>query len=314
VGPDLRGVTQRREHDWLVGFITNPNGYLETDPIAKELLAQYNGVRMLNLGLSREEAEGLIGYLKAAGGGPGAGADERVAFGPQKLVGRVGWPYERRGPWMPGVALFGLLVIAAGGAWKFAGRPVGLIILVLAGGEGYLAFGGHYYYRNVGSHQGYEPVQPIAYSHAQHAGDLEIACLYCHHGAEKSPVAGVPSVDTCMNCHNVVKTAAGSEEPSAEIQKVLDVWQTKDAEHPQSIEWVRVHRLPDFVYFSHQVHVQNGIQCQECHGPIETMARVRQVSALSMGWCLGCHRRKGPDAPTHWKRSGATTDCAACHR
>jgi hypothetical protein len=84
-------------------------------------------------------------------------------------------------------------------------------------------------------------------------------------------------------------------------------------EAARAVEWVRVHQLPDFVHFPHRVHVANNIQCQECHGPVETMPRMRQAASLSMGWCVSCHREAPGNAPTHWKRSGGPLDCAACH-
>jgi hypothetical protein len=92
------------------------------------------------------------------------------------------------------------------------------------------------------------------------------------------------------------------------------VWATRTGAQPRSIQWERVHNLPDFVTFNHQAHVQNGIQCQECHGPVETMTRMRQASDLSMGWCVNCHRHPGKAAPSHWKRSLGSLDCTACHQ
>jgi hypothetical protein len=184
----------------------------------------------------------------------------------------------------------------------------------------------------MGNNQGYAPEQPIAFSHALHAGEMGISCLYCHHGAEKGPVAGIPSVNVCMNCHKVVRKRKGEREPSPEIAKIFAAWRerprdgedstggvvrtSQDAQDESAtgnIQWIRVHRLPDYVHFNHQVHVHDGITCQECHGPVETMQRMRQASSLSMGWCVDCHRHEGRAAPTHWKRSGGELDCSACH-
>ena len=151
------------------------------------------------------------------------------------------------------------------------------------------------------TNQGYEPVQPIAYSHAQHAGELKIDCLYCHFGAEKSRHAGVPPVSVCMNCHEKVRT------DSPEIQKLAAAFKAS-----KPVEWVKVHRLPDFAYFNHARHVVGGkLACQTCHGPVETMTRVRQAESLSMGWCLGCHR--GAEGHLQPEKGASSTDCSSGH-
>jgi hypothetical protein len=154
----------------------------------------------------------------------------------------------------------------------------------------------------VGTRQGYEPEQPIAYSHALHAGELRIDCQYCHSGAETSRHAGVPSAGVCMNCHAQVMKG------SPEIQKIA-----RAIEQDRPIEWARVHRLPDFAYFNHGRHVTAGVKCQLCHGPVETMVRVKQVETMSMGWCLDCHRSP-PEAIPNRERLAPPTDCVACHQ
>lgn len=184
-----------------------------------------------------------------------------------------------------------------------------------------------------GNQQGYEPQQPIAFSHHLHAGELGIQCLYCHHNAEFSRSAGVPSGETCLNCHRFVtaplsvmrqeELAAQEEkrEPrrivSEELQKLFDTLAVDDGMNPdpqqaQPIKWVRVHDLPDFVYFDHRAHVQAGVECQECHGPVETMHRVSQFSSLSMGWCVNCHRDATAQG-VQGKPVHASTDCITCH-
>ena len=174
-----------------------------------------------------------------------------------------------------------------------------------------------------GNHQGFEPVQPVAFSHRQHSGDLGIQCLYCHSGAERSRYAGIPAASTCMNCHRFVKakraTVRAEEElakkegrkprpvVSPEIRKLEDAVKTSTP-----VRWTRIHQVPDFVYFDHRPHVSAGVECQKCHGPVETMERVRQVNSLNMGWCVNCHRgRDGTllaGLPVH-----ASTDCTSCH-
>ncbi|MEM7552272.1 MAG: cytochrome c3 family protein, partial [Bacteroidota bacterium] len=132
----------------------------------------------------------------------------------------------------------------------------------------------------VGVQQGYEPKQPIAFSHEIHAGQYEIDCQYCHTGVRKSASANIPSANICMNCHSAIKTN------SPEIKKIYAA-----IENDRPIEWVRVHNLPDLAYFNHSQHVQvGGLECQTCHGPIEEMEVVKQWSKLTMGWCINCHR------------------------
>ena len=185
-----------------------------------------------------------------------------------------------------------------------------------------------------GNHQSYEPVQPIAYSHRLHAGELGIACLHCHTAAEQGKHAGVPSTNVCMNCHRFVSAPwvdvkaendlADKEKRksnlvvSPEIRKIYNAMALTDeakldsTKTPQPIVWKKVHNLPDFVYFNHSVHVSAGVECQKCHGAVETMERVRQISDLSMGWCVNCHRDVNANG-VNGKTVHASTDCSACH-
>lgn len=137
---------------------------------------------------------------------------------------------------------------------------------------------------SIGIEQNYEPVQPIAFSHKQHAGDMKINCNYCHTGAYKSKQSNIPSLNICMNCHTHV--TEGSRFGKDEIAKVVKAYNDGTP-----IKWVRVHNLPDLAYFNHSQHTTvAGIECQKCHGPIEEMDIVRQHSPLTMGWCINCHR------------------------
>lgn len=151
----------------------------------------------------------------------------------------------------------------------------------------------------VGSQQGYEPAQPIAFSHAIHAGENRIDCRYCHTGVERSRHAGVPALATCMNCHAKVAT----DKP--EVQKLAQA-----ARDGRPVAWVKVHRLPDHAYFSHKSHVvSGGVDCRVCHGPAESMHRMRQESPLTMGWCVDCHRTEREKG-----RAVPPLDCSACHQ
>jgi hypothetical protein len=180
-----------------------------------------------------------------------------------------------------------------------------VFVLSLAGG---IAFGvsalwpGH---RDIG----YEPDQPIAYSHRLHAGELKIDCRYCHSTVDRSAFAAVPSVSVCMNCHTQVKSRDSKGNVTREMQKLLDAWESQ-----QPLEWVKVHDLADFVFFDHRRHMAAGLECQECHGPVETMERVRRVHALTMGWCLECHRRPPEEDNDPVKTQRAPDHCTTCHR
>jgi cytochrome c2 len=149
---------------------------------------------------------------------------------------------------------------------------------------------------NTNVHQGYQPEQPIHFPHDLHAGVMKIDCQYCHSGAYKSRNASIPSLNVCMNCHKVVKTE------SPEIHKIYDALgydpktQKYDSTKSHPIQWIKVHHLPDFVYFNHSQHVKVGhIKCQTCHGPVQTMKEVYQYSPLTMKWCIQCHKRTDVD-------------------
>ncbi len=214
---------------------------------------------------------------------------------------------------------------------------------------------------NEGRQQNYQPLQPIFYSHKVHVGINQLNCLYCHAGAEKSRQAMIPSSNVCMNCHKQINSYTGGEGPDAHILKTAEGKVINGTEQIQllykyagwdpekkayrlkpngeidakPIEWVKIHNLPDHVYFNHSQHVKVGqIQCQKCHGPIQDMDEVYQFSALSMGWCINCHRQtdvqftnnnyysvyqKFHDELKSGKRTGVTeaemggTECQKCH-
>ena len=197
-----------------------------------------------------------------------------------------------------------------------------------------LLIGGASRSRLPGDHQGFEPTQPIAFSHRLHAGELQIGCVYCHKDAQKGRHAGLPAASTCMNCHATIRdtwTVVRAEEEaaqkenrearqtiSAELAKLyrdlaLDEQGQPRADRPASpIPWVRIHDLPDFVYFDHRAHANSGVDCQQCHGAVETMERVRQVENLSMGWCVNCHRDAN-QLGVNGKAVHASLDCSTCH-
>jgi hypothetical protein len=185
-----------------------------------------------------------------------------------------------------------------------------------------------------GNQRGYEPEQPIAFSHKQHAGDLQISCVYCHFGAETSPHAGIPPAELCMSCHRFV--TAGQKEMlpellaarkekrapnpivSPELQKLYDALaldsklEPDTKKKPQPINWVKVHNLPAYACFDHRGHVKGGVACQTCHGPVENMERMRQAEDLSMGWCVNCHRQSAKTG-VNGRKVRPSIDCATCH-
>jgi len=148
----------------------------------------------------------------------------------------------------------------------------------------------------IGVQQGYQPTQPIAFSHKLHAGQFQIDCNYCHTGVRKSKSANIPSPNICMNCHSAIKNVGGQPGVSAEISKIYAAidFNPETGEYGNNtkpIEWVRIHNLPDLAYFNHAQHVDvAGLECQTCHGPIQEMDVVYQYSNLTMGWCINCHR------------------------
>ncbi len=150
---------------------------------------------------------------------------------------------------------------------------------------------------------GYAPAQPIAFSHRLHAGDNHIPCLYCHAGATRSRHAGVPAVETCMNCHRVTRTDRPAIQELARIER-----------DNAALVWQRVYSLPDHVYFDHRPHVREGVACQYCHGQVEQMERLSRQMWLRMGHCLDCHRDPRPALPAGSTIVEAPTHCWTCHR
>lgn len=181
-------------------------------------------------------------------------------------------------------------------------------------------------YSGASSSQGVAPVQPIDFPHPVHVQTLGMNCLYCHYSANKSPDPGMPAVGTCMGCHTIIgpqrPALEGKPARTSEEIKKLQEYATKK----QSIPWVRIHKLPEYVHFPHMRHVNAGVTCQSCHGQIQKMERVSQFASLNMGWCVNCHVR-GYDAADGMRAAGyeptpadsaapvkkARYDCAVCH-
>ncbi|RMH20291.1 MAG: cytochrome C [Acidobacteria bacterium] len=140
-----------------------------------------------------------------------------------------------------------------------------------------------YYFSPEFTDVGYQPVQPIPYSHALHAGELELDCRYCHAQVERSAVASLPPTQVCMNCHKLVK----QDSPKLEALR-------RSLARREPVPWVRIHNVPDYAYFNHAVHIKAGVGCSSCHGDVASMEVVAQAEPLSMAWCLDCHRNPEP--------------------
>jgi hypothetical protein len=163
---------------------------------------------------------------------------------------------------------------------KWVNRLVALILV--GGGLGTFALAGFagYASRPEVTDIGYAPTQPIPYSHKLHAGTLGIDCRFCHSTVEKAGFAAIPPTQTCMTCHTAIK------KDSTKLVKLQESWKDN-----KPIEWVKVHKVADFAYFNHSAHVNAGVGCSSCHGRVDQMEVVRQVSPVGMQWCLSCHRQ-----------------------
>jgi hypothetical protein len=210
---------------------------------------------------------------------------------------------------------------------KWANRlPAILATALLLVGGGVTA-GVWYYFTPKYTRVGYQPIQPVSFSHALHVDQVGMDCRYCHDGVENSWYSNVPSAATCMNCHKQIL----KDDP-----KLALVRESYELEKP--IPWIQIHKLPDYVYFNHSVHVKRGISCVHCHGPVHQMDEVFHAQPLSMTFCLDCHRNPGPNLrpqdkitrldwdphqhlPKDWFsktaaewRVNASHNCSACHR
>ena len=168
---------------------------------------------------------------------------------------------------------------------RWTNRLPGQIIFGLLLIGGVVTAGLTYFFTPKYTRVGYQPTQPVPFSHSIHVQQLGLDCRYCHDGVEKSWYSNVPAADTCMNCHSAVR----ADDPKLEPVRAS----YKDANKP--VEWVQIHKLPDYVYFNHSVHVNRGVSCVECHGRVDEMDEVRHEKHFSMTFCLDCHRELSPE-------------------
>ena len=330
IGPALAGVTERRENDWLKAWIKN-NAALRAsgDRDAIAIFNEYNGSVMSAFPqLSDSQIDDILYYTDVGDPEPVVAQGAVVASGSQKeapewliyilaaiivsafliIAALLKTISELKGaPKTPG-SLATLKEVWAGLKQNTFLHVVGTIFLLLV--SAYVGFGTLF---SIGVDQGYQPVQPIAFSHKIHAGENKVDCQYCHSSAKHSKHSGIPSVNVCMNCHkNIAEVAEGTEveyngvilrknELDKEIQKIYDAagWDVENLEYTgetKPIKWIRIHNLPDHVNFVHAQHVTvAGVDCKQCHGPVEEMDEMYQYSPLTMGWCIDCHRETNVD-------------------
>ncbi|MGS2741501.1 c-type cytochrome [Sinomicrobium sp. M5D2P17] len=326
-GPALAGITDKRDREWLHKWIKNNVAFRKSgDPDAIAIYEEFNGAAMnIFPQLSEQDIDDILAYTEnppvsaAASGAVGAGqtvAAESSGIPNEVVLGALVLVFAMLAIMLVLVNRTLMRIAEAKGIelpeekakrlplWKAFVKNqflvfVSVIVLLLV--SAYFVYG---YLMQVGVDQGYEPVQPIHFSHRIHAGDNEVDCKYCHSSARVSKTSGVPSLNVCMNCHkNIMEvapetaTAEHSKEfYDGEIEKLYAAvgWDVENQAYTgetKPVKWVRIHNLPDFVYFNHSQHVSvAGVACQECHGPVEEMEVVKQFSPLTMGWCVDCHR------------------------
>jgi hypothetical protein len=331
-GPALQGWKDRQPDGWIYKWVANPGGVIASgDKYASELYAKWkqNGMMSAFGNLKKDEVDAIMKYVddykveviedKSKVQTNGGSDGNTLLFGILTLV----------------LALIAFILLQVNSNLRKLsdekegirrGEPVpayknksylmaGVLVLFAVGG--YFTINGAV---GLGRMKNYQPEQPIYYSHEVHAGVNQISCLYCHGGAQDSKHANIPSVNVCMNCHKGIDKYEGKEvlqredgtavNGTAEIQKLYAYagWNPATKSYnpdkngdgkpdgAKEIEWIRVHNLPDHVYFNHSQHVKVGKQqCQTCHGNIQEMPEVYQFSDLSMGWCINCHRESKVD-------------------
>jgi mono/diheme cytochrome c family protein len=325
-GPMLRGIAAKHDMPWLYKWIHNSSALIKSGDAAAVKVYEENNKAVMTAfpALSETDIDDIIAYTSepkaeapapvagtaVAGATQKGGVSDNIILGALALVMTVlvimlflvnnvlrkvakvnGIEVAPKDPTIP--------------IWKAFARNQFLILvtsifLLLAGA--YFVYG---FLMQIGVDQNYEPIQPIHYSHRIHAGDNEINCKYCHSSARVSKHAGIPSLNVCMNCHkNIAEVAESTATPEyskafydEQIQKLYTAvgWDQATQSYTgktEPVKWVRIHNLPDFVYFNHSQHVTvAGIECQTCHGPVETYEIQKQFAPLTMGWCINCHRK-----------------------
>lgn len=314
IGPALEGVNDKYSEEWLIKWIKNSAEMIASgDPQAVAIYEEYNKSPMTSfLHFSDEDVINILAYIEAA-----PSMVEAVAV--TSADGSVSAIEDNTTDYIL-LAFFLTLLLLIAGLWKVKNMlktaanetPKDLVESIISIVSAYLertplvvltvlllAVGGANAAWNimtgVGVYQNYAPEQPIKFSHKLHAGDNQVDCNYCHSSARHSKHSGIPSASVCMNCHTYINEGPSGTE---EIQKIYDAvgfdpekGQYIEGYEEKPIKWVRIHNLPDLAYFNHSQHVvAGGLECQDCHGPVEEMEVLAQHSELTMGWCINCHR------------------------
>ena len=332
VGPALRGVTEKYDRDWLYSWIKNGTQMIKDgDPQAVAIWEEYNRAVMTNYPqFSNEQIDNILAYTNYTPPAPAvavSASSETAAQGSDISINII---------LAVTVVIFTILIVMlflvqrtlikianASGVkietetkrnirplWKAVVENQFIMFVLVIGfllSSAYFTYG---YLMQIGIDQGYAPIQPIHYSHKIHAGANQIECKYCHSSARVSKHSGIPSLNVCMNCHEYIADYNGEEDLengytkdfyTNEIKKLYNAvgWDEENQVYTgntQPVKWVRIHNLPDFVYFNHAQHAQVAkIECQTCHGPVEEMEILYQYSPLTMGWCIDCHRESNVD-------------------
>ncbi|OSY86943.1 cytochrome C [Tenacibaculum holothuriorum] len=330
VGPALGGVEEKRTNEWLKAWIRD-NAALRASG-DKDAIAIYEEYKQSNMTafpqLNDKQIDDILYYTTVGEIGKVADPNQTLSTTPKDaapkwliyilaaaivvaflIIGSLLKTIsELKGaPKTPG------LMGQASELWQGIKQNTFLHVLTVIFGAliaAYVLFGTLF---KVGVDEGYQPIQPIAFSHKIHAGDNKIDCQYCHSAAKHSKHSGIPSVNVCMNCHKNISEVADDtkvvmddhtltkKDLDKEIAKIYEAagWDAEKLEYTgntKPVKWVRVHNLPDFAYFNHSQHVTvGGIKCQKCHGPVEEMEEVYQYSPLTMGWCIDCHKETKVD-------------------
>lgn len=329
-GPALFGAADKYEREWLYSWIKNSSAMIASgDAKAVAIFEEYNKTAMNSFPqLTNKDIDDILAYVMVPKAAPSASAvvantgsssnDSGVSV--NVVLGLLALVF---------LMLVAILLLVNKTLRKFADANkldlpetngidsiwkafiknqfllfVSAIFLLLV--SGYFVYG---FFMQVGIDQGYQPVQPIHFSHKIHAGDNKIECKYCHSSARVSKTSGIPSLNVCMNCHKTISEVAETTATADHSKKFYDEQIEKlykaaglakdekgNAIPASPVKWVRIHNLPDFAYFNHSQHVSvAGIECQKCHGPVEEMEVLYQHAPLTMGWCINCHRETNVD-------------------
>jgi len=325
-GPALRGVTDKHSNEWLHKWIKDSQALIKSGDAAAIKVFEENNKSVMTAfpQLSTADIDNILAYTSevapapekpkdsAVGGGSDSGISNNIILGALVLVmAMLVVMLFLVSNVLNKIARANGIEVAKKEAtlpiWKAYAKNQFLVLvtaILLLLSSAYFVYG---FFMQVGIDQNYAPIQPIHYSHKIHAGDNGIDCKYCHSSARTSKTAGIPSLNVCMNCHKNISEFQGDKDSTyveyskefytAEIQKLYDAvgWDKATQKYTgktKPVKWVRIHNLPDFAYFNHSQHVSvAGLECQKCHGPVETYEVMKQFAPLTMGWCVDCHRQ-----------------------